>query len=85
MSWFSKECRQGKEEALWALRKWKNEKKKENGCKYVEKRIQYKVIIKNEKKKWQEWNSVNMNRLVDKKDNTQIWNKEPDTNKGKGI
>jgi hypothetical protein len=40
MSWFSKECRQEKEEALWALRKWKNEKTKENRCKYVEKRIQ---------------------------------------------
>jgi hypothetical protein len=24
MSWFSEECRQGKEEALQALRKWKN-------------------------------------------------------------
>jgi galactose-1-phosphate uridylyltransferase len=54
MHWFSKECRQEKEEALQALRKWKNEKTKENICKYVEKRIQYKVIIENEKKKWQE-------------------------------
>jgi hypothetical protein len=26
MSWFSEDCRQGKEEALRALRKWKNEK-----------------------------------------------------------
>jgi hypothetical protein len=39
MSWFSEACRQGKEEALWAFRKWKNEKTKENRCKYVEKRI----------------------------------------------
>jgi hypothetical protein len=30
LSWFSEECRQGKEEALQALRKWKNEKAKEN-------------------------------------------------------
>jgi hypothetical protein len=39
----------------------------------VEKRIPYKVIIENEKKKWQEWNSENIKRLVDKKDNTQLW------------
>jgi hypothetical protein len=39
----------------------------------VEKRIQYKVKIENEKKKWQEWNSVNIKRLVHKKDNTQVW------------
>jgi hypothetical protein len=73
MSWFSEECRQGKEEALRALRKWKSEKTKVNRCKYVEKRIQYEVIIENEKKKWQEWNSANIKRQVDKKDNAQIW------------
>jgi hypothetical protein len=36
-------------------------------------RKEYKVIIENEKKKWQEWNTENIKRLVDKKDNTQIW------------
>jgi hypothetical protein len=35
MSWFSEECRQGKEEALRALRK-----RQKKTCKYVEKRIQ---------------------------------------------
>jgi hypothetical protein len=48
-------------------------KRQKKTCKYVEKRIQYEVIIEIEKKKWQEWNSVNIKRLVDKKDNTQIW------------
>jgi hypothetical protein len=51
----------------------KNKKTKENRCKYVEKRVQYKVIIVNEKKKWQERNTENIKRLVDKKDNTQLW------------
>jgi hypothetical protein len=39
----------------------------------VEKRIQYKVITENEKKKWQELNTENIKSLVDKKDNTQLW------------
>jgi hypothetical protein len=72
MSWFPKEYRQGKEKALRALRKWKNKKTKENRFKYVQKRIQYKVITENKKKKWQEWNTENIKRLVDKKDNTQL-------------
>jgi hypothetical protein len=73
MSWFSEERRQGKEGALRALKKWKNKKTKENRCKYEDKRIQYKVIIENEKKKWQEWNTENIKKLLDKKDNTQLW------------
>jgi hypothetical protein len=36
LSWFTKECRPGKEEALKVLRKWKNEKARENRRVYVE-------------------------------------------------
>jgi hypothetical protein len=86
MSWFSEECKQKKEEALRALRKWKNEKTKENGCKYVEKRIQYKVIIENEKKMARmEFCKYKETGRQERQYTNMERNKEPDTTKGRGY
>jgi hypothetical protein len=56
-SWYSDECRRGKEMVMNALNKWIREKTCENRHELVERKRQYKEIMDKEKKERQDKNA----------------------------
>jgi hypothetical protein len=71
--WNSDECKRGKEMVMKALNKWTRGNTCENRYELVERKRQYKEIMKKEKKKWQDRNADNIKRLLRKKDAQQLW------------